>query len=261
MIDREISQSSHRHEINYAIIIVLIGILIASAIIVSHRRWEQYKREADEIVGQLEKQACYVQVESANGENTCYVYNSNNEVFVQNDSSEYFEVALNNGVSYRYTNSNNTINKCERLDVIMLINYIVDTVDNKDVCIKYNDNKYIIGIKNNDAIHNIYSKVSEEFAKSIEEDIVKSTGKDTELRLEITKSDNINNTEIEYYCTIGTDEYFVWRVVKIFEICDWRLDEQWYKYDIKLDKNGEQIIKMIDNVIEDVNKSVMKSAH
>ena len=212
----------------------------------------------DALIAQLDdiiSKNAYIQVYSSDDAYDTYIYNAKGEIFGQGSDTNYMTVFRKDGTAIRYTDS---ISVGQDIDILSLSRNVLNLIGKDDVEIKQvkNDdvspdemgyNEYAVYVKSWDAIRDIYSPVSDEFADTMVSSIQDSMGEDWDpcFKFYFAAGLDEDNGSFSVTCDLidkDGKEYINWRFDGYLLVYDWELTEDWYTYDFSDADTSEDML-------------------
>lgn len=225
-------------------------------------------------VKDIESNNSYVQLKT--GENTYmyYLYNKNGEIFSQDSDNQNVEVFLNNGKTFKYSDSEGALAVGSDIDIASMIENaakaVEDNVNGVNVYyVKADDSQsadeYRIDLVGEDAVKSLYSSLSDDFADDMLTNIKNTVGKEEnnwQPHMIIVAHIDKDSEKSYVYClyVVNNVEYTNWFLMGYGYTDDWKLEDAWYDYDPKSDESGDKYNKLASNLVITVNKVVTKYA-
>lgn len=208
-----------------------------------------------------------------------YVYNKNNEIFIQDSANSYTEVMLKNGVAYSLNTTSNMLQKGKDVDPASFIEnafnadkklkgvtlYKISSDNIKEKGIK---EAYRVELSGEEAVDQLYITLGKSFADSMISSMKESIETDNNSKwnpniyVDIYLSDDFSKSYAYCIYNIGGDPVTNWILQGAARIGTWELSNKWYKYDPTQDQkdNGKQYGKLLNETLNDVTAVITKYA-
>lgn len=212
----------------------------------------------------------YVQVYTGQDEYDTYIYNKNNEVVAQGNSTAYVSVFRNDGKVIRYTDTI-AVAENEDIDIMSIVDNTLKAVDGKtvklykveqtlaeDVDTDTYYTEYLVDIVGEDNVKKMYSSVDSTFGDTMVQGMYDAVGEDWEPHFKLiffTTADGAFT--VACHVVIDDTDQMNWYFDGYLNVYDWSLPEEWYTNDFSDTETSETLLT---NLIQDLHTMISKYA-
>ena len=236
---------------------------------------ESARDDINEILSIMESKSISVIMQLDDENFDTYFYNKKHEMYRLSYDNNVVTIKVPNKCFLNFNEELNGVSIDQDIDYLTLIHNVINITEkdiegvtfiemtnaNEDSTTK----EYRIDINGEEAIKEIYSSVSDEFAENMLENFKAITSEGDEPRLIYCFLIDPDMEAFTAYCynIIDNTEYLSWVCDGYIDLYDWELDDSWYSTDFEItdalvmysmaDKVGSDIQSMINQFAEDHN--------
>lgn len=236
---------------------------------------QDYKAEVStelkKLTAYLRDNNAYVGVQVSDEDYDTYIYNNNNEVFLERTINGTNTIYLNDGSKYMIYNGQAV--EVEDIDILSLVDLIADTINgNKSIVYKLDTTESVVGDETNyegylllngwNEIYNFYSKIGEQYATDLVKSLMNETTGDCAVlfdfrfstdrkislaSLVVMRNENKTEDNNDEFTTLTNWQF------NGYEVLDsWKLDNEWYTVKDVEDYNYSDLLESTYTTLEKV---------